>query len=115
MEEIEEAECKNCARLSKSGWKPANAKKLDARGDRGAGPSTITIFDADCRDTRNVEENKVNGAGWHQTRLSNAMAKLVGSAEVKQSNSAKEHSCPLLETLVSRFKQRDNTNYLDSM
>ena len=80
VEEIEEAECEHCAWLCKSCRKPANPKKLDTMGNMGV---AIAVSDADCCGAGNIKKSKLDGAGWHCTRFSNAVTKLVGGTKVK--------------------------------
>ena len=83
VEEIEEAECEDRARLSKSCRKPPNAKELDTMGDGGTRSCTIAIFDTNCRDAGNVKEIEFNRAGWHCARFSGGVTKLMGGAKVE--------------------------------
>ena len=81
VEVIEEAECKHCARLPSCCRKPVNVEKLEARGDIRF--SAVAVLDADSSHARDVKESKLKGAGWHRTKFSLTVAKLVGGAEVE--------------------------------
>lgn len=114
MEVIKEAECENRSRLFDGCRKPADAKKLDARGKGDGGLSTVTVLDTDGRGAGDIKQPKLVDAGRHFAIFSLTVAKLIGSAEIKQRSSNKELPRPFLKRLLESSREKA-IRYLDFM
>lgn len=108
MEVIQEAKCERGAWLFQGCRKPSTANKLDTRWFLFSRLPAVAVFDANDRDTGNVEDGEVKGDGRPCTTFADTVAELVRGTELTHCGSGEELARPFLEGTLLELKINEN-------